>query len=125
MVLLPTQMQANRGWGFCPTKYCLQYMTKEFKEYLKKELIESLSPELEVQKIIVFGSFVKSENPNDIDVAIFQSSNASYLELAMKYRKLTRKIAKMIPLDIIPIKPDAQNNSFLSEIEAGELIYER
>ncbi|MEW6381046.1 MAG: nucleotidyltransferase domain-containing protein [bacterium] len=100
-------------------------MTKEFKEYLKKELIESLSPELEVQKIIVFGSFVKSENPNDIDVAIFQSSNASYLELAMKYRKLTRKIAKMIPLDIIPIKPDAQNNSFLSEIEAGELIYER
>lgn len=100
-------------------------MTKDFKESIKKELIKYLSPEKEISKIIVFGSFVKSKNPNDVDVAIFQNSNESYLNLAMKYRRLTRKIAKMIPLDIIPLKPDAKDNSFLSEIESGELIYER
>jgi len=68
---------------------------------------------------------VTSENPNDIDIAIFQNSKDSYLTLAMKYRKLTRKLSQKIPLDIIPIKADACNSTFLSEIEAGELIYER
>jgi predicted nucleotidyltransferase len=100
-------------------------MKKEFKEALKKQLVKSLSSEKEIDKIIVFGSFIESEDPHDIDIAIFQHSAESYLTLAMKYRKLTRKIAKMIPIDIIPVKSDAQNNSFLSEIESGELIYER
>ena len=100
-------------------------MKTDFKESIKKELIKYLSPEKEITKIIVFGSFVKSKNPNDVDVAIFQNSNESYLNLAMKYRRLTRKIAKMIPLDIIPLKSDTKDNSFLSEIESGELIYER
>ena len=63
--------------------------------------------------------------PDVIDAAIFQDSEESYLSLAMKYRRLTRGIAKRIPVDIIPIKSSASNNSFLSEIEAGEIIYER
>lgn len=100
-------------------------MTKKFKESLKRQLIKNFSSEKEIDKIIVFGSFVQSDNPHDIDVAIFQHSTESYLNLAMKYRKLTRKIAKMIPVDIIPVKSDARDNSFLSEIESGELIYER
>jgi predicted nucleotidyltransferase len=103
----------------------LLVMKKEIKESLKRQLIKSLSSEKEIDKIIVFGSFIKSENPHDIDIAIFQHSAESYLTLAMKYRKLTRKIAKKIPIDIIPVKSDAKNNSFLSEIESGELIYER
>lgn len=100
-------------------------MTKDFKEALKKELVESLSSEKEINRVIVFGSFVSSENPNDMDIAIFQNSNEPYLDLAMRYRKLTRRISKKIPLDIIPVKSDVKDNSFISEIERGELIYER
>lgn len=100
-------------------------MSNKFKKYIKKELVEILGSEKEINKIIVFGSFVNSKNPNDIDIAIFQNSNDTYLNLALKYRKLTRKIAKEIPLDIIPIKTDAKDSSFLSEIELGEVIYER
>ncbi len=95
------------------------------KNLLKKELIKSLSSEKEIKKIILFGSYLHSESPNDIDVAIIQDSNEGYLQLAMKYRKLTRAIAKKIPLDIIPIRVDTPHNFFLSEIEAGETIYER
>lgn len=100
-------------------------MTQESKESLKKELIASLQSETEINKIFLFGSFVSSDEPNDMDVAIFQTSNESYLSLAMKYRRLTRKLAKKITLDLIPIKPDAPNSSFLSEIESGEIIYEK
>ncbi|MBI5417205.1 nucleotidyltransferase domain-containing protein [Candidatus Poribacteria bacterium] len=100
-------------------------LTKESKEALKKEIKESLSSQKEVNKIVVFGSFVNTDNPNDIDIAVFQDSSEPYLSLAMKYRKLTRKISKKIPLDIIPIKTNVINNWFFSEIETGEMIYER
>ena len=100
-------------------------LTENTKDRLKYEIIQNLKLEKEINKIIIFGSFLVSKNPNDIDVAIFQDSEESYLSLAMKYRRLTRKIAKRIPIDIIPIKSNASNNSFLSEIEAGEIIYER
>ena len=39
-------------------------------------------------------------------------------------RRLTRKIARILPLDVIPIKANA-DNVFVNEIEAGEIIYER
>ncbi|MCK4295302.1 MAG: nucleotidyltransferase domain-containing protein [Candidatus Marinimicrobia bacterium] len=100
-------------------------LTKEKKDRLKQEIRENLSRESEIRKIVVFGSFINSENPEDIDIAIFQDSEESYLSLVMKYRKLTRKIARKIPLDIIPIKPGISDNWFLSEIETGEMIYER
>ena len=58
-------------------------------------------------------------------MAVFQDSDEPYLSLAMKYRKLSRKIAQKIPLDIVPIRSNALPNDFLSKIEAGELIYER
>ncbi len=99
--------------------------TRLQKESLKQEIKEILSQEKEVSKIFIFGSFVKSAHPNDIDIAIFQDSDESYLQLAMKYRRLTRPIARKIAIDIIPIKPNAADSWFLSEIKAGELIYER
>ena len=99
--------------------------TKKSKDIIKQEILQSLKSEKEIKKIIIFGSFLESENPNDIDVAIFQDSEESYLFLAMKYRRLIRGIARRIPIDIIPIKSNASNSSFLEEIEAGELIYER
>ena len=100
-------------------------ITNDLKETIKRELVQSLSGESEIKKIIIFGSFLKFKEPADIDLAIFQESNESYLALAMKYRKLTRSIAKKITLDIIPIRPDSKDSSFLAEIESGELIYER
>ncbi|RQV96063.1 nucleotidyltransferase domain-containing protein [bacterium] len=99
--------------------------SNEIKDRLKRELKACLSPEKEVNKIILFGSFLTAKNPNDIDVAVFQDSDEPYLSLAMKYRKLTRKIAQVIPLDIIPIRSNAPHTEFLNEIESGELIYER
>jgi predicted nucleotidyltransferase len=95
------------------------------KNVLIREIIKCLKPEKEIERIIIFGSYLNSKNPNDIDIAIFQNSNEKYLSLAMKYRKLTRDIAQQIPVDIIPIKSNAPENSFMSEINAGELIYEK
>jgi len=100
-------------------------LTEEIKKTIKQEIIQCLSPEREINRIIIFGSFINSITPNDIDIAIFQNSKESYLTLAMKYRKLTRMIAQKISLEIIPIKSNASNSTFLSEIETGEVIYER
>ncbi len=100
-------------------------MNKNFKESIKKDLRNSLKYENEIKKIIIFGSFLQLENPSDIDVAIFQDSDKPYLELALKYRRLTRNISKKLPIDIIPIRSNPGNNPFLAEIESGELIYER
>ena len=95
------------------------------KDVLMKEIVKCLKPEKEIERIIIFGSYLNSKNPNDIDIAIFQNSKEKYLTLAMKYRKLTRGIAQKIPVDIIPINSNAPENSFMSEINAGELIYEK
>ena len=99
-------------------------MTEKEKILIKHQLKEALSYEDEISKIIVFGSFLNSQEPNDIDVAVFQNSKEIYIKLAMKYRKLTREIAKILPIDIIPLK-DNSSGSFLNEITDGEVIYER
>ena len=95
------------------------------KESIKKELAASLSDAPEVVKVVVFGSFVTTENPNDIDVAVFQNSNLPYLPLAMKYRKKTRAISNKIAIDILPLKPGARNSIMMDAIAQGEVIYER
>ena len=60
--------------------------TEQEKELLKQQLVSSLKIENEVFRIVVFGSFVNSDNPHDMDVAIFQDSDEKYLPLAMRYR---------------------------------------
>jgi len=57
----------------------------------------------EIKKIVVFGSFLTSDDPNDIDVAIFQGSKSTYLDLAMKYRKMLHPVLRKIAVDVIPI----------------------
>lgn len=99
--------------------------TGQQKELLKRELVSSLKSEKEVRRIVIFGSFLNSTDPHDLDVAVFQDSNEKYLPLAMKYRKKTRQIARSITLDIIPLKAGARSDFFLDEIERGETIYER
>ncbi len=94
-------------------------MTESEKNKIKFQLKEVLSNEKKISKIVIFGSFLKTNSPNDIDVAIFQDSKEIYLKLAMKYRKLTREIAKVLPIDIIPLKSNS-TGVFLDEI----IIYE-
>ena len=100
-------------------------LTKQQKEALKQDLISCLQPEKEVCKIVVFGSFLTSDNPHDLDVAVFQDSGEAYLPLALKYRKRTRAIGRRIALDIIPVKAGAHGAALLDEIEQGEVLYER
>ena len=100
-------------------------LTEKQKDELKKELVVCLKSDEEVRKIVVFGSFINSGDPIDLDVAVFQESDEAYLPLAMKYRRKTRAIAKKIPLDIFPVKSNAKNHTFLSEIDRGEVLYER
>ena len=91
----------------------------EDKKYNFIEIIKSqLSQFSEISKIVLFGSFVKSSEPNDIDTAIVQNSNDNYLKLSLKYRKVLRDLSKQIPLDIVPIKQGA-NGIFLNEINKG------
>ena len=100
-------------------------LTEQEKESLKQWLAGSLRTEKEVCRIVVFGSFVHSDDPHDMDVAVFQDSDEKYLPLAMKYRKKTRNIARIIPMDILPLKAGVQGEVFMEEIERGEVIYER
>ncbi len=85
---------------------------------------DKLSQFSEINKIILFGSFVKSNNPNDIDIAIVQNSDDNFLTLSLKYRKVLRELSKLIPLDIIPIKANT-NGIFLEEINQGQVVYEK
>jgi len=100
-------------------------LTEQQKDALKKEVVSCLKSDDQIKKIVIFGSFINSDNPADLDIAVFQESDESYLPLAMKYRRKTRAIAKKIPLDIFPVNPKAGEHSFLAEIARGEVLYER
>ncbi|RMH87352.1 MAG: nucleotidyltransferase domain-containing protein [Calditrichaeota bacterium] len=100
-------------------------LTPNQKEEIKRAVREALCSEAEVQKIIIFGSFLTSDEPVDIDIAIFQTSSEPYLPLAMKYRKKLRPISRILPVDVIPLRPGGEPNSFLAEILSGEVIYEK
>ena len=99
--------------------------TSQQKEQIKRELAARLSQEREVRKVVVYGSFPTSGTPNDLDVAIFQDSDETYLPLAMKYRQLLRPIADQIPIDGIPVRANGASGQFLAEIQKGEVVYER
>lgn len=99
-------------------------LTNQEKESIKKELAACFKGEPEVKKVVVFGSFVTAADPNDLDVAIFQDSNEPYLPLAMKYKRITRILARRIPIDILPLK-DGASGIILDEISLGDVVYEK
>ena len=92
---------------------------------VKNKIVDSLKGEKEIERIIIFGSFNKSDSPNDIDIAVVQNSSDNYLTLALKYRKLIRNIAREIAVDIFPITENNKNSFFTSEVSSGEVIYAR
>lgn len=95
------------------------------KELLKNEVTEALAEFPEVRKVVIFGSFIFSEDPQDLDIAVFQDSDEGYYPLAMKYRKKLRSVANRIPIDILPLRSGPLKGPFLQEIEKGEVLYER
>ncbi len=99
-------------------------LTAQQKQLLRQQLVAPLAGEQEVRRIVVFGSFLHSDDPHDLDVAVFQDSNETYLPLALKYRRKTRELARIIPLDIIPLRVGGTDGAFLAEIERSEVIYE-
>ena len=100
-------------------------LTQTDKDEIKRTLADSLCREAEVRRVVVFGSFVTSSNPHDVDVAVFQDSDEKYLTLAMRYRRDVRPVARRIPVDVIPLKTGVSEDPFLREIGKGETIYER
>jgi predicted nucleotidyltransferase len=92
---------------------------------IKNKIVDSLKGEKEVERIIIFGSFNKSDTPNDIDIAVVQNSSDNYLTLALKYRKLIRNISKDIAVDIFPVLEKNENSFFKNEINSGEVIFAR
>lgn len=100
-------------------------LTAKEKKILKRQVADLLSSEAEVRRIVVFGSFLESSNPNDLDIAVFQESEEAYLPLALKYRRKLAPVAEKIPIDVIPVRPRPVPGTFLKEIERGEVIYER
>jgi predicted nucleotidyltransferase len=95
------------------------------KQKLKSQLVSCLKKDRDIRKIVIFGSFITSDKPRDMDVAVFQESREGYLKLSMKYRKLTRPVSNKISIDIFPIRADAGDASILTEIDNGEVVYER
>jgi len=99
-------------------------LSSEAKEALKKEIVTGLSAFSEVRRIVIFGSFLTSDDPRDLDIAVFQDTDADYYSLAMKYRRTLRPVAKRIPIDVIPIRKHPESGPFLDEIRKGEVLYE-
>ena len=95
------------------------------KRRIARELAACLSQQPEVCKVVIFGSFLSSDDPGDVDVAVFQDSQEDYLPLAMRYRRLTGSVARLIPLDIVPVRASSSGGAFLQELDRGQVIYER
>ena len=98
-------------------------LTLDSKEKIKREVVNGLKDQPEITRIVLFGSFLTSLAPNDLDLAIFQNSKEKYMTLAVKYRKCLDNIARTIALDVIPIKVGA-SGLFMNEINSGEVLYE-
>ncbi|HVO72742.1 MAG TPA: hypothetical protein VMT35_01855 [Ignavibacteriaceae bacterium] len=95
------------------------------KTEVKSKIVDSLKGQQEIERIIIFGSFNRTDSPNDIDIAVVQSSSENYLTLALKYRKLVRNVSKELAIDIFPILKCTNNSFFSREVASGEVIYAR
>ena len=101
-------------------------MTIDDKVQLKRELVSALSDDVLVEKIVVFGSFIDSVSPHDMDIAVFCNSQDDYLALALALRKKLRPLSRKIPIDVLPITfPFDSQAVFMTEIDKGEIVYEK
>ena len=75
-------------------------------------------------RVVIFGAFITSNDPHDLDIVVFQDSDETYYPLAMKYRLVLRDVARVTPLDVIPVRPNPERSPSMQEIEKGEVLYE-
>jgi uncharacterized protein len=101
------------------------HLTTSDRDEIVRDLADCFRGDPSVRRVVVFGSFWTSQDPHDVDVAIFQDTDEPYLPLAMRYRRLTRPIAERIALDIIPIRSGATSGGFLDEVQLGRVILEQ
>ena len=94
------------------------------KDFLRRQVVDCLADDHHVRRIVLFGSFLTSDDPQDMDVAVFQDSEAAYLPLALEYRRRLRPVTRRIPVDVIPVRPSPAAGPLLGDIEAGEVLYE-
>ena len=95
------------------------------KNRIKQAIVDAIKDEDSIHKIIIFGSFLISDTPGDVDVAVVGVFPYGYLETAIRLRKKVRHIANILPVDIVPVREDVPGNTFVQEIQKGEVIYER
>jgi uncharacterized protein len=96
------------------------------KLQIRQQLQSAFVDDSKVEKIIVFGSFVTSDTPHDLDLAVFCHSSDDYLTLALALRKKLRNISSIIPIDLVPIAmPYDPSAAFMQEINKGEVVYEK
>lgn len=91
------------------------HLSEQDKQSIRRGIVECLSGEPEVCRIVIFGSFVRNSHPNDLDLAIFQDTNETYFPLAMKYRKLLRPVANRIPVDVLPFRSGVAADWFVRD----------
>ena len=95
------------------------------KQRLKQAVVDAMRDEFAIHKIMIFGSFLTSDTPGDIDVAVFGNFPQWYLETALRLRKKVRHLAAILPIDIVPVQEGAPCSRFMEAFEQGEVIYER
>jgi uncharacterized protein len=96
------------------------------KQNIRQQLQSAFVDDSKVEKIIVFGSFVTSDTPHDLDLAVFCNSSDDYLTLALALRKKLRNISSIIPIDLVPIAmPYDPSAAFMQQINKGEVVYEK
>ena len=57
------------------------------KVEVKNNIVDSLKRKKEIERIIIFGSFNKSDSPNDIDIAVVQNISVKIQKTYKKYFK--------------------------------------
>ena len=96
---------------------------------LKKTIIKSLritGAHKIALRIYVFGSYITTSNPRDIDILfIFKSDETDQYKLAIKFRKsitllLNRKLN--LPVDVILLTEEEEKNMKFSNHEYAKLL---
>lgn len=98
-------------------------ITKEEKTEIKHLLTEKISGP-EVKQLILFGSFVESNNLNEINIAIISEENLDYISKVKKYRQKIKDLSKKIPVQIFPLLK-SENSYLHDKIKHGITLYSR
>jgi predicted nucleotidyltransferase len=101
---------------------------------LINEIIQDLAGQIDLEKIVLFGSQVtgKTDEYSDIDILIIAPSQERPLDRRLRVRRLLHDLNKRIGLDILFYTPEEADifrkepSSFLRQIlDTGVVIYDK